>query len=71
MTAFLAQKPPTCRFNLPNDLSCSQWHRLSRSILVRPLNQNLLIGASVLHPRVDQHSENKDCKCQRENYGGP
>jgi hypothetical protein len=71
MTAFLTEKPPTCRFYLPNDLSCSQRHRLSRSILVRLLKQNLLIGASVVHSRVDQYAENKDCKRKRENYGDP
>jgi hypothetical protein len=66
MTAFLAEKPPTCRFNLPNNLACGQWHRLSRLIVVRLLKQYLLIGAPVVHSRVDQYAENKDCKCNRE-----
>jgi len=36
------------------------------SILVRLLNQYLLIGTSVMHPRVDQNAENKYRKCNRE-----
>jgi hypothetical protein len=43
------------------------WNSLPRrSILVRLLNQYLLIGASVMHPRVDQHTEDKYSKCNRE-----
>jgi hypothetical protein len=37
-------------------------------MLVRLLNQNLLIGASARHPRVDHHAESKYGECYREKY---
>jgi hypothetical protein len=41
------------------------------SILVRPLNQNLLIGALVAHPRLDQKAENEYGKGKCECYCNP